>query len=187
MANQALETELKKVDQLLSQRSFAELVANCKQKVVMQRMKMETRQNGNFEASHKKCEAEQLTMVMKKKSGDFGPKTAEYVFTKDTFNKFNQNALRELLNELTTTPYLGQVLSIDAFKVHEMKEGKTTLATKHGYEDFNTVYVWLLVQTVQGEQQLHITLANDSRLSYGARIVELFFNTTALITVTGLE
>jgi len=186
-ANPALESELLKLDQKLAERTFEELVAGCEQKVTFSQMDPETRESSQFKATHKKCDSDQISLLVKRTSGSVGSRKVEVAYTRDTFLRNNGNPLRELLQDLMSKPYRGQLLTLDAFSVHEVKEGKTSLRTRDGYEDFSTINVWLMVQTQWGEQQLHVTFSNDARLSYGARLLEVFFEMTPLLTVTAAE
>ena len=126
-------------------------------------------------------------MKAKRTSGKLGSRKSLLGFTEEAFNQNNKNPLRELLQELTKTSYMGQRLTLDAFSFHDLKESKTSLRTENGYEDFNSITAWLLIKTYLGEEQLHVTLANDPRLSAGARVLEVFIYTTPILTVTAVE
>jgi hypothetical protein len=186
-ANSALEADLTKIDQLLTERSFGELVSLCDQEVTFSQTNMVSRESAQFKATYKDCEAGKLTMKVKRKEGKVGSRKAKYNYNLQTYTTFNKNPLRELLHELTHTLYLGQILSLDDISVYQMKETKTSLRTKKGYQDFDTFYVWLDVKTLTGDQQLHVTLSTDARLSHGARLIEVFFNLTPLLQVTAVE
>ncbi len=184
-ANEALESQLKSIDEQLSNRSFSELVANCKTKLEFSKMDLATRQTSQFTASHKDCTDQSVKMIVKRTSGSYGPKKGETTLTKETYTKFKGNPLRELLHEMTNTPTNGQTLSMDKISVYEVKTVTVSLLTKNGYQDFNAIQVWLDVEKADGEtEQLHVTVGNDGRLPFGARLLEVFYDTTALIHVS---
>jgi hypothetical protein len=186
-ANGALEADLTRVDSLLSERSFADFVRQCDQKVTYSQMNPDTREISTFKLKHTSCENGKILMKVKRASGKMGARKSKLEFTEATFNQFSKNPLRELLQELTKTSYMGQRLTMDAFSFHELKESKTSLRTKNGYEDFDSITAWLLIDTYLGEQQLHVTLANDPRLSAGARVLEVFIYMTPILSVTAAE
>jgi hypothetical protein len=150
-------------------------------------MNPDTRESSNFKLKHSSCKSNKILMKVKRTSGKMGSRRSRLEFTEETFNQFNKNPLRELLQELTKTSYMGERLSMDSFSFHELKESRTSLRTKSGYEDFDSISAWLMIKTYMGEQQLHVTLANDSRLSAGARLLEVFIYTTPILTVTSAE
>jgi len=186
-ANSVLEADLVRVDGMLSGRSFSEFVAQCDQTVTYSQMNPDTRESSSFKLKHNSCKSNKILMKVNRTSGKMGSRRSRLEFTEETFNQFNKNPLRELLQELTKTSYLGERLSMDSFSFHELKESKTSLRTKNGYEDFDSISAWLMIKTYMGEQQLHVTLANDSRLSAGARLLEVFIYTTPILTVTSAE
>jgi len=187
LADSTLEADLARVDSMLGERSFSEFVEQCDQQVTYSQMNPDTRETSYFKLKHKSCKDGKILMKVKRTSGKLGSRRSKLEFTEATFNQFNKNPLRELLQELTKTSYMGQRLTMDLFSFHELKESKTSLRTKNGYEDFNSITAWLLIKTYMGEQQLHVTLANDPRLSAGARVLEVFIYTTPILTVSAAE
>ena len=186
-ANVELETKLQSIDALMAERSFSEVVSNCSKKIEFSKMSVETRNESFFKASYKKCNAEKVVMDVRRSSGTFGVKKAEYTYTAETFKKFKGNSLRELLFEMTNTTNWGETLSLDMISFYEIKEITTSLRTKNGYEDFNAIQVWINIENPNGEtEQLHVTIGNDSRLPFGALLLEVFYNTTPLLVVTAV-
>ncbi len=187
MANETLENELKSIDEQLSNRSFSELVANCKSKLEFSKMDLATRQVSQFTASHKDCNDQNVKMIVKRTSGNMGAKKSEQFLTKEGYLKFKGNPLRELLHELTTTAMNGQTLSMDKITVYEVKNVTVSLRFKNGYEEVNAIQVWLDVEKSDGEtEQLHVTVGNDARLPFGARLLEVFYDTTTLLHVAAI-